>query len=99
MEFTEDCIIDAAHPALPGHFPGYPVVPGVVLLEQVLRTAARAGVGAAVNMLPQVKFIEPLLPAQPFTILLRSDRADRWRFECVRDGRVIASGLLQTEAA
>lgn len=96
MDYTEDCIIDAMHPSLPGHFPGQPVVPGVVLLEQVLRVANRAGIAATVDLLPQVKFIEPLLPAQPFTIHLRSDRPGRWRFECVRGGRLIASGLLQT---
>ncbi|WP_127477097.1 hypothetical protein [Sulfurivermis fontis] len=95
MEYSEDCVIAASHPSLPGHFPGQPVVPGVVLLEQVLRVAARAGV--AVPVLPQVKFIEPLLPAQPFTIHLRSDRSDRLRFECIREGRIIASGRLQTE--
>lgn len=99
MEYSEECLVDSGHPALPGHFPGYPVVPGVVLLEQVLRAATRAGVAVAVNVLPQVKFIEPLLPAQPFHIHLRSDRPDRWRFECVREGRVIASGLLQTASA
>ncbi len=98
MDYSEESIIDAAHPALPGHFPGQPIVPGVVLLEQVLRAATRAGIDAMVNLLPQVKFSEPLLPAQPFTIRLRSDRPERWRFECVREGRLIASGLLQAES-
>jgi len=95
MEYCEDCVIPVSHPSLPGHFPGQPVVPGVVLLEQVLRVATRAGI--AVSVLPQVKFIEPLLPAQPFTIHLRGDRPGRLRFECMREGRVIASGLLQVE--
>ena len=29
-------VIESDHPALPGHFPGRPVVPGVVVLDRVL---------------------------------------------------------------
>ena len=32
MEF----VVEPCHPCLPGHFPGSPLVPGVVVLDQVL---------------------------------------------------------------
>ena len=33
--FQRDICVAADHPSLPGHFPGAPLVPGVVLLEHV----------------------------------------------------------------
>jgi 3-hydroxymyristoyl/3-hydroxydecanoyl-(acyl carrier protein) dehydratase len=30
-------VIDAAHPALPGHFPGKPIVPAAILLDHVVQ--------------------------------------------------------------
>ncbi len=86
------------HPCLPGHFPGRPVVPGVVVLDHVLAAIeAQAGPLAAVRI-PQVKFLQPLLPGQVATVVLEERplpgrRAWRFRVECA--GAAIASGEIQ----
>jgi 3-hydroxymyristoyl/3-hydroxydecanoyl-(acyl carrier protein) dehydratase len=53
--------IPCAHPALPGHFPGRPIVPGVLLLDYVL-TGVTAALNRPVAVLQKVKFVAPLLP-------------------------------------
>lgn len=79
------------HPCLAGHFPGRPLVPGVVLLERVLEALeARAGPAAALA-LPQVKFLRPLLPGQEAEVLL-DGAAPRWRFEVRGADGVLARG-------
>lgn len=87
MHFT----IPADHPALPGHFPGQPIVPGVVLLDRVIE-AIEAGHGPLPPLrLPQVKFLQPLLPGQSAQVQLQGD-APRWRFRVLRGDTVLASG-------
>ena len=89
--------ISADHPALPGHFPGRPIVPGVVVLDRVL-AAIEAQHGALGPLrMPQVKFVQPLLPGQSARIELEpstqaQDAAPRWRFRVLRDDALIASG-------
>ena len=58
--FIGEATIAADHPALPGHFPGNPIVPGVVLLELV--EALLAGHGYRVRECAQVKFLSPVFP-------------------------------------
>ena len=86
--------ISALHPALAGHFPGNPVVPGVVILSRVCRALAREH-GAPVKALPVVKFHAPLRPAEPFDIQLTAAGDDCYRFRVVRRDTLIASGTLQ----
>jgi 3-hydroxyacyl-[acyl-carrier-protein] dehydratase len=88
-------IIPADHPSLAGHFPGNPVVPGVVVLDHVL-DAVEAWLGELPGelRLPQVKFLQPLLPGQAAEISLQR-HGSRLRFAVSRDGGLIASGELE----
>jgi 3-hydroxymyristoyl/3-hydroxydecanoyl-(acyl carrier protein) dehydratase len=79
------------HPCLPGHFPGRPVVPGVVVLDRVLDAIAARGFAPGALRLPQVKFVQPLLPGEVADVQLEGD-APRWKFRVVRDGATIATG-------
>lgn len=93
MEFE----IAPDHPSLPGHFPGRPLVPGVVLLERVL-VAIQAGHGPLGSLrLPQVKFVEPLLPGERARVELEG-AAPRWRFRVLRGDALLASGEVVADA-
>jgi len=91
--FERPLCIDASHPALPGHFPGQPLVPGVVLLEQVA-LALRAWRGQRLARVVEAKFLAPLLPDEAAVIRLASADA-RVRFEIRRDDTLLARGIVE----
>lgn len=85
--------VPACHPALPGHFPGAPVVPGVVMLDRVVAAIERVW-KLRVSGLPQVKFLAPLLPHQQATLkLTQSDQSVK--FSIARDAAIVASGVVE----
>ena len=88
-------VVPGTHPCLPGHFPGRPLVPGVVILDHVVAAieAEHGPLGAL--RLPQVKFVQPLAPDETAEIALDAtpvDAGTRWRFRVERDGVLLASG-------
>jgi 3-hydroxymyristoyl/3-hydroxydecanoyl-(acyl carrier protein) dehydratase len=88
----EQIYIAASHPALAGHFPGQPVVPGVVLLDRVAAALERLGAGH-VSGFSQVKFVRPLLPEQRVELVIELDAGARFR---ISDGaQLIASGSVE----
>jgi len=85
--------VPAAHPCLPGHFPGRPVVPGVVLLDQVMEAARAAGLGAA-RRLPSAKFLRPVRPEEEVAVLLRRTATGRIAFSGHVEGVLAFQGEL-----
>ena len=90
------------HSSLPGHFPGNPIVPGVVILQHVMEAARRyldTTGGGRVCEVASAKFLRPLLPGQSADIRVERGRGDRLRFECrLRggDAPILVSGLLRS---
>ena len=87
--------IPADHPAYAGHFPGRPILPGVVLLDAALHAlAARGGVQAGPVQLKSAKFLSPALPGEALTLHYAESPAGGFRFEIRCGERGVASGAV-----
>ena len=88
------------HPCLPGHFPGHPVVPGVVLLDEALALLLAATPELRVVGLPTVRFLRPVLPSEDVEVLHEAPIAPgRVGFTCRVAGQdaVRGAALLATD--
>ena len=94
--FQREMCVAADHPSLPGHFPGAPLVPGVVLLEQVAQ-ALREWRGERLARVLDAKFVAPLLPDEHALITL-TEANERVRFEIRRGDELVARGTLEGTA-
>lgn len=88
--------IAAAHPALPGHFPGDPIVPGVVLLERAASLAERTW-KLRVTGLSQAKFLRALRPDEHARLSLQRE-GTRVQWRIARGDDAIAQGVLELGA-
>ncbi len=97
MTFEAIRIIGSKHPSLPGHFPDAPLVPGVVILDEVIAALAEWQQNSQVNGIPMVKFLAPLKPEQAFTIslFLKNAHGAEVNFCCRAEERVIVEGQLE----
>jgi 3-hydroxymyristoyl/3-hydroxydecanoyl-(acyl carrier protein) dehydratase len=94
MEF--EFSISEKHPSLSGHFPGHPVVPGVIILNEVINAVANKYENVNVQGFSSVKFNAPLKPEQNVRIVLVQTKKVI-NFECNMNSTLIASGSIRVE--
>lgn len=97
MSFEAHSVIARSHPALAGHFPGAPVVPAVVILDEVFSALRQWQGECRVVEIPAAKFTAPLEPGVPFTVSLRRGAGSAIEFRCHAGGRALASGRMVVE--
>ncbi len=85
-----------SHPAVAGHFPGNPIVPGALLLGRVARAAAKA-YGATPKSLSAARFHVPLRPGEPYDIELEAGRGPALKFRVLCGATLVAAGIFQLD--
>ncbi len=94
IEFT--VIIGLDHPAISGHFPGNPIVPGVLILGEVLQAIRQQeGTSPYPFEAQVVKFHSPLRPNQELRISIDPRNGETQEFSCYANAELVASGQLR----
>jgi 3-hydroxyacyl-[acyl-carrier-protein] dehydratase len=91
-----------------GHFPGHPVMPGVLIVESMAQTAAALVIHTLVPgktaplvyfmAIDTAKFRRPVVPGDQLRLIVKKDRkrGNVWRFNCLAkvDGTTVAEATL-----
>jgi len=91
-----------------GHFPGDPLVPGVILTEALAQTAGIAahqensGMRFLLSAIRQMKFLRSVRPGEKILLRARKlgevDQLLQFEVEAVVDGKQVATGQLVLNA-
>lgn len=92
LSFSHSLLIDKHHPSLAGHFPDNPVVPGVVILDQVLQIWQKQ-TNKTVLHINNAKFVNLLTPGSNCVIKYQDLKNKNIDFSIVDDVQsIIAKG-------
>ncbi|HUN49206.1 MAG TPA: hypothetical protein VMU85_21915 [Stellaceae bacterium] len=89
------------HPTAAGHFPGNPIIPGAVLLDETLQAIVGPGGAAPSLAIRSAKFLRPVRPGDTVVIGWEPAAGGQIKFECrLREAEeLVLVGSAQLEAA
>jgi 3-hydroxyacyl-[acyl-carrier-protein] dehydratase len=91
--------ISSQHPSLPGHFPGRPIVPGVMILNFVFDEVRKQFPQIQITGIRKLKLLQELTPNQVVDIQCRPPVNQTLRFQCYCNQQLLADGKLVVETA
>ena len=91
MPFEATWAVAPDHPAFAGHFPGTPILPGVVLLDTVLLWIETVTDSVA-GQIGNAKFLSPVRPGELLTLALVLTTPGNARFAIACGSRKVATG-------
>lgn len=71
------------HPTADGHFPGNPIIPGAVLLAEIVSAIAAEHPGAICRHIASAKFLHPVRPGEALAIDWDDSGNGDVRFVCI----------------
>jgi len=90
-----DKVFPHDHPASQGHFPGNPIIPGAVLLDETLRAiGAGPDAGLAPFRIRSAKFLHPARPGDRMLIRFSRTPEGEIRFTCAVGETPVLTGQI-----
>jgi len=88
-------LVPVDHPVFAGHFPGRPIMPGVVLLDRAIQfVAAALGRSTSDCTIANAKFLSPVGPGETLTFSWQARPSGSIDFAISAAGRAVATGTL-----
>lgn len=91
--------IKSSHPCLKGHFPNNPVVPAVIILDEVINILKTLKPDFIVEKIPTVKFTQPLLSEQQVLVEFKEKNNSTIGFTCSHNDVKLVAGQLRLKSA
>ena len=95
MKMRSTLNIAADHPSFAGHFPAFPVLPGAILLDEMLKAIELArGIDLKTWHISSAKFLDAVRPRDGLVLEHVASAPGLIHFTIRVDGRKVATGTL-----